>query len=280
MAVNMSDALRLPPGAVDLGAHDPRSTPHAPGGKKKKTRAAMSEQAPALADLQERLYAEGAGGGGRSLLLVLQGMDTAGKGGVIKHVVGALNPLGCQIAAFKKPTEQELRHHFLWRIRRRLPAAGMVTVFDRSHYEDVLIARVRRLAKRETIERRYTEINRFEQRVVADGTTVVKCFLHISAERQKERLLARLDDPSKHWKFNPGDVDERRRWADYQLAYEMALERCSTEPAPWYIVPSDRKWYRNWAISQLLLETLTGLDPQLPPVDFDVAEQRRRLIES
>ncbi|MDQ3464196.1 MAG: polyphosphate kinase 2 family protein [Actinomycetota bacterium] len=280
MAVNMSDALRLPPGAVDLGAHDPRSTPHAPGGKKKKTRAAMSEQAPALADLQERLYAEGAGGGGRSLLLVLQGMDTAGKGGVIKHVVGALNPLGCQIAAFKKPTEQELRHHFLWRIRRRLPAAGMVTVFDRSHYEDVLIARVRRLAKRETIERRYTEINRFEQRVVADGTTVVKCFLHISAERQKERLLARLDDPSKHWKFNPGDVDERRRWADYQLAYEMALERCSTEPAPWYVVPSDRKWYRNWAISQLLLETLTGLDPQLPPVDFDVAEQRRRLIES
>ncbi|MBA2417041.1 MAG: polyphosphate kinase 2 family protein, partial [Geodermatophilaceae bacterium] len=225
-------------------------------------------------------YAEGAGGGGRSLLLVLQGMDTAGKGGVIKHVVGALNPLGCQIAAFKKPTEQELRHHFLWRIRRRLPAAGMVTVFDRSHYEDVLIARVRRLAKRETIERRYTEINRFEQRVVADGTTVVKCFLHISAERQKERLLARLDDPSKHWKFNPGDVDERRRWADYQLAYEMALERCSTEPAPWYVVPSDRKWYRNWAISQLLLETLTGLDPQLPPVDFDVAEQRRRLIES
>ncbi len=280
MAVNMSDALRLPPGAVDLGAHDPRSTPHAPGGKKKKTRAAMSEQAPALADLQERLYAEGAGGGGRSLLLVLQGMDTAGKGGVIKHVVGALNPLGCQIAAFKKPTEQELRHHFLWRIRRRLPAAGMVTVFDRSHYEDVLIARVRRLAKRETIERRYTEINRFQQRVVADGTTVVKCFLHISAERQKERLLARLDDPSKHWKFNPGDVDERRRWADYQLAYEMALERCSTEPAPWYVVPSDRKWYRNWAISQLLLETLTGLDPQRPPVDFDVAEQRRRLIES
>ncbi|MBA2389313.1 MAG: polyphosphate kinase 2 family protein, partial [Geodermatophilaceae bacterium] len=224
-------------------------------------------------------YAEGAGGGGRSLLLVLQGMDTAGKGGVIKHVVGALNPLGCQITAFKKPTEQELRHHFLWRIRRALPNAGQVGVFDRSHYEDVLIARVRGLAEPATIERRYSDINRFERRMVADGITVVKCFLHISAERQRERLLARLDDPRKHWKFNPADVDERKLWPDYLRAYELALEGCNTDHSPWYVVPSDRKWYRNWAIAQLLVETLTDLDPHYPPTDFDVAEQRKRLAE-
>ncbi|MEJ7703475.1 MAG: PPK2 family polyphosphate kinase [Geodermatophilaceae bacterium] len=273
MAVNISDALRLPPGPVDLRTHASSSTPHAPGDKKR-TRAVRSEQEPALADLQERLYAEHS----RRILLVLQGMDTSGKGGVIKHVVGMLNPQGCQIVSFKKPTEQELGRHFLWRIRRGLPLRGMVGVFDRSHYEDVLIARVHELAEPETIERRYAEINRFEQRLIADGITLVKCFLHISAERQEERLLARLDDPTKHWKFNPGDVDERRRWADYQRAYELALERCNTEQGPWYVVPSDRKWYRNWAIGQLLLETLTGLDPEYPPVDFDVEQQRRRLI--
>lgn len=276
MAVNISDALRLPPGPVDLGRHRPRATPQAPGDKQQ-TKAAMPGQAPALADLQERLYAEGSRGGRRSLLLVLQGMDTAGKGGVIQHVVGMLNPQGCQIASFKRPTEDELRHHFLWRVRRRLPPPGIVGVFDRSHYEDVLIARVHALAEPPTIERRYADIDRFEQRLAEGGTTVVKCFLNISEERQKERLLARLDDPTKHWKFNPGDVAERRLWPDYRHAYELALERCNLPEAPWYIVPSDRKWYRNWAISQLLLEQLTRLDPQYPPGDFDVDEQRQRL---
>ena len=234
----------------------------------------MSEQAPALSRLQERLYAEGS----RSMLLVLQGMDTSGKGGVIRHVVGMLNPQGCQIASFKRPSEDELKHHFLWRVRRQLPRPGFVGVFDRSHYEDVLIARVRGLAEPAAIERRYAEINRFEQRMVDDGTAVVKCFLHISAKTQKERLLARLDNPQKHWKFNPTDVDERRHWSDYTQAYELALERCSTPETPWFVVPSDHKWYRNWAIAQLLVETLTGIDPQYPPVDFDVAEQRRRLV--
>jgi PPK2 family polyphosphate:nucleotide phosphotransferase len=236
----------------------------------------MADQEPALANLQERLYAEGT----RGLLLVLQGMDTSGKGGVIEHVVGMLNPQGVEIATFKRPTKVELRHHFLWRIRRRLPPLGRIGVFDRSHYEDVLIARVHRLVEPAVMERRYADINRFEQRMVADGTTVVKCFLHISSATQQERLLARLDDPDKQWKFNPGDVDERRRWVDYQHAYELALERCTTEQTPWYVVPSDRKWYRNWAIGQLLLETLTELDPRYPPVDFDVAEQRRRLAEA
>ncbi len=273
MPVNISEVLRLPSGPVDLDAHDPRSTPRAPGGKKK-TRKAMSEQAPALSDLQERLYAQGS----RNLLLVLQGMDTSGKGGVIRHVVGMLNPQGCRIASFKRPTDEELRHQFLWRIRRQLPPPGFIGVFDRSHYEDVLIGRVRELAEPATIERRYAEINRFEQRLVADGTAVVKCFLHISAKTQKKRLLARLDKPQKHWKFNPGDVDERRLWPDYQLAYELALERCNTTQAPWFVIPSDRKWYRNWAIGQLLLEILTGVDPQYPPVDYDVNEQRRRLV--
>ncbi|MBA2555437.1 MAG: polyphosphate kinase 2 family protein [Geodermatophilaceae bacterium] len=273
MPVNISKALRLPPGSVDLASYDPRSTPRVPGGKKK-TRTAMSEQAPALSRLQERLYAEGS----RSMLLVLQGMDTSGKGGVIRHVVGMLNPQGCQIASFKRPSEDELKHHFLWRVRRQLPRPGFVGVFDRSHYEDVLIARVRGLAEPAAIERRYDEINRFEQRMVDDGTAVVKCFLHISAKTQKERLLARLDNPRKHWKFNPTDVDERRHWSDYTQAYELALERCSTPETPWFVVPSDHKWYRNWAIAQLLVETLTGIDPQYPPVDFDVAEQRRRLV--
>jgi len=273
MPVNISTALRLPPGSVDLASCDPRSTPRVPGGKKQ-TRTAMSEQAPALSRLQERLYAEGS----RSMLLVLQGMDTSGKGGVIRHVVGMLNPQGCQIASFKRPSEDELKHHFLWRVRRQLPRPGFVGVFDRSHYEDVLIARVRGLAEPAAIERRYAEINRFEQRMVDDGTAVVKCFLHISAKTQKERLLARLDNPQKHWKFNPTDVDERRHWSDYTQAYELALERCSTPETPWFVVPSDHKWYRNWAIAQLLVETLTGIDPQYPPVDFDVAEQRRRLV--
>lgn len=273
MAKKLTTRLRWPEGAGDLGGFDPAATPGAPGGKKK-TVAALADQATALSELQERLYAEAVGGGTRSVLLVLQGMDTSGKGGVIRHVVGALNPQGCAIASFKKPTEAELRHHFLWRVRRRLPAPGMVGVFDRSHYEDVLVARVQELAAPEVIEKRYAEIVRFERRLAEAGTAIVKCFLHISADEQKERLLARLDDPAKHWKYNPGDLVERARWAEYQAAYELALQRCSSDAAPWYVVPADRKWYRNWAVGQLLVETMTALDPAYPAGDFDVEAER------
>ncbi|CAN5250981.1 polyphosphate kinase 2 family protein [soil metagenome] len=276
MATTVRDLLRLPEGPVDLGALDTRATQGAPG-RKKATRASMTDHAERLATLQEALYAEGSHRGRRRVLLVLQGMDTAGKGGVIKHVVGMMNPQGVRITSFKAPTEQELAHHYLWRIRRAVPAPGFVGVFDRSHYEDVLIVRVQELVEPAVWERRYAEINRFERDLVADGVTLVKCFLHLSADEQKARLLARLDDPSKHWKFNPVDVAQRRRWADYQEAYAAALQRCHTETAPWYVVPSDRKWYRNWAVAQLLIETLTELDPTYPRMRFDVDVQRRRL---
>ncbi len=176
-------------------------------------------------------------------------MDTSGKGGVIEHALGQLNPIGLRQTSFKKPTEEELAHDFLWRIERALPDAGMVGVFDRSHYEDVLVARVHELVDEGEIERRYTAINDFEKGLVDSGTVVLKCMLHVSSEEQRERLLARLDDPDKQWKFKPADVDERAHWAEYQEAYETALERCNTDAAPWYVVPSDTKWYRNWAVA-------------------------------
>ena len=275
---SLRETLRAPQAPVSLADLDPRATALAPGNKTA-TRTAAQAAGEQLAGLQEALYAEGIGGSERRVLLVLQGMDTSGKGGVIKHVIGAVNPQGSRIESFKKPTPEELAHHFLWRIRRAVPLPGLIGIFDRSHYEDVLIARVRRLVPVTTWEKRYAEINRFERRLIEDGVQIIKCFLHISADVQKERLLARLDDPQKQWKFNPGDVDERRRWPAYTKAYEAVLDRTSTESAPWYVVPSDRKWYRNWAIGQLLLETLTEMDPQFPEIDYDVAEQRRRLTD-
>jgi PPK2 family polyphosphate:nucleotide phosphotransferase len=181
------------------------------------------------------------------------------------------------IVSFKKPTPAELRHHFLWRVRRAVPAAGMIGIFDRSHYEDVLVARVHQLAPAAVIERRYAEIDRFERQLAAAGVAVVKCFLHLSYGEQRERLLARLDDPSKHWKFNEGDLAERARWDEYQEAYRIALERCSTPEAPWYAIPADRKWYRNWAVVCLLHETLTDLDPHYPTPDLDVRALKKRL---
>jgi PPK2 family polyphosphate:nucleotide phosphotransferase len=263
---SLRDELRVPPGApVDLDALDARATPLAPGGKKK-TAAAVTADGDQLAALQEALYASA----GRRVLVVLQGMDTSGKGGVIEHVFGLVSPQGVHIHSFKKPTPEELRHHFLWRVRRALPPAGMIGIFDRSHYEDVLVARVHTLAPPDVVEKRYEEINRFEATLAGQGYALVKCFLNVSYDEQRERLLARLDDPSKHWKFNPGDVAERARWTDYQEAYRIALERCSTAVAPWYAVPADRKWYRNWAVGRLLLETLRDLDPKYPQPELDV----------
>ena len=184
-----------------------------------------------------------------------------------------------RITSFKAPTDEEKAHHFLWRIRNALPEPGYLGVFDRSHYEDVLIVRVHGLVDPETVESRYDEINEFEAELAADGHVLLKCMLHVSAGEQKERLLARLDSPEKYWKFNPADIDERERWGAYRTAYEIALERTNTEIAPWYVVPADRKWYRNLVVGQLLLERLRGLSLQWPPPDFDVEQQRRRLLD-
>ena len=269
--------LRLPTGPVDLAALDPGATPGFDGGKREGKEAlfAMGEE---LSDLQERLFAEGrATGSPRRILLVLQGMDTSGKGGVLKHTVGLVDPQGVRITSFKAPTEEERSHDFLWRIERALPPSGFIGVFDRSHYEDVLIGRVDALADPDEIERRYDAINEFERGLVADGTVVVKCMLHISKQTQKERLLARLANPQKYWKYNPGDLSARGKWDAYQAAYEIALERTNTEHAPWYVVPSDRKWFRNLAVGQLLLDTLRGMHLGWPGADFDVDAERAAL---
>ncbi len=272
--------LRLPAGPVDLTTIDSGATPGFDGNKKAGV-AALAGLGDDLSDLQERLYAEGVAdvGHGRAVLLVLQGMDTSGKGGTLRHTVGLVDPQGLRISSFKKPTAEELEHDFLWRIRKALPTKGIIGVFDRSHYEEVLIVRVHELVPKDDIEQRYDVINAFEAELAAVGVTIIKCMLHISADTQKERLQARLDDPTKHWKFNPGDIDERGHWPAYREAYQIALERTNTEVAPWFVVPSDHKWYRNLAIGKLLHETLTGMNPQWPAADFDVEEQKRRLAD-
>jgi PPK2 family polyphosphate:nucleotide phosphotransferase len=280
--VPMTDAIaenvRLSQGPVDLTAIE---TDAAPGfdGKKADGKAALLAMGEELSDLQERLWAERTAGSERRVLLVLQGMDTSGKGGVLRHTIGLIDPQGVRITSFKAPTDEERTHDFLWRIEKGLPSAGYVGVFDRSHYEDVLIAKVRELAEPAEIERRYAAINDFEATLVAEGTTLIKCMLHISADEQKARLQARLDNPEKHYKFNPGDLDERALWPAYRSAYEAALERTNTESAPWHVVPADKKWFRNLAVAQLLLEALRGLDLQWPAADFDVEEQKRRLAD-
>jgi PPK2 family polyphosphate:nucleotide phosphotransferase len=279
MTSALTDAdLRVPAGPVGLTAIPTDATPGFDGDKHAGTEA-LEALGPELADLQERLFAEGTTGSRRSVLLVLQGMDTSGKGGTLKHTVGLMDPQGVRIHSFKAPTKDELAHDFLWRIENAVPGAGYIGVFDRSHYEDVLIVRVRELVPPEEIERRYGAINEFERRLVNGGTRIVKCMLHISADKQKERLQARLDDTTKHWKFNPRDLDERALWPAYRDAYEIALERTNTEHAPWHVIPADRKWYRNLAIGHLLHQTLLDLDPQWPLADFDVEVEKKRLFE-
>lgn len=266
---SMRAALAVPSGPVNLAGYDTSARPvevhH------------QDRHLAELAELQQRLYAEGTAGSSRRILLVLQGIDTAGKGGVTKHVVGACNPIGIEYSGFKKPTKEELRHDFLWRIRKRLPGPGVIGVFDRSHYEDVLIVRVHELVPEPVWRARYDIINDFEAELAAAGTTVLKCFLNISFDVQRERLLRRLARPDKHWKVNPADLDERARWSDYQLAYSEMLERTSTAGAPWYIVPSDDKDYRNSAVAELLRETLVDLDPQYPQPPLDLAALTARL---
>ena len=276
----VSDLLRVPPGPVDLSAHDPAATPGAPGSRAR-TEADVATTAPLLSELQERLYAEGvAGTGRRRLLLVLQGMDTSGKDGATRHVDGQMNPQGLRITSFKVPTRIERRHDFLWRIARAVPEPGYVGVFNRSQYEDVLVVRVHSLVPESEWSTRYDRINAFERELQDDGVHIVKVFLHISRKEQQGRLLARLDDPTKHWKYNPADVDERALWDQYMAAYTDVLERCSPEATPWYLVPADRKWYRNWAVGRLVLEALQDMAPTYPPAEFDVSAERARVLDS
>lgn len=259
---------------------DPHSTPGYEGNKKS-GRKDLKACIPELDDLQERLFAAHHDEeSGPAVLLILQAMDTAGKGGIVRHVVGSVDPQGVELAAFKAPTKEELSHDFLWRIRPRVPGPGMIGVFDRSHYEDVLIGKVRELADDEEIERRYTAINDFEAGLAEAGVRIIKVMLNISPDEQKDRLMERLDRPDKYWKYNPGDVDERLMWPDYMRAYQTVFERTSTEVAPWYVVPADRKWYARIAVQRLLLNTLRDIDPQWPAADFDIDVERERLAES
>jgi PPK2 family polyphosphate:nucleotide phosphotransferase len=282
---SLRTSLRVRPGQpVDLAGIDPRSTPGVPGRKKTGSdrkgwaRAQTAKVGATLAGWQERMYASAkSGDDARRVLLVLQAMDCGGKDGVVRHAVGMLNPLGVRITSFGVPTDEERSHHFLWRIRRALPAPGYIGVFNRSHYEDVLVARVHKLITAEEREQRYDEINAFERELVADGVTLVKVMLHITPEEQRRRLLDRLNDPTKYWKYNRADIDERAYWSEYQAAYAAALTRCSSDAAPWYVVPADRKWYRDWAVTHLLNETMAGLGLEYPPADFDIDTERARL---
>ncbi len=278
----LSELLRLPLGKVSLADLDPRATPGYPGKGKADAPLLTADLGPQLSNLQEMLFAAGRTDPETAprVLVVLQGMDTSGKGGVIRHAIGMVDPQGIDLTSFKAPTPEERRHNYLWRIRRALPAAGKVGIFDRSHYEDVLIVRVESLVAEDVWSRRYAEINRFEARLAASGTRIVKCMLNVSFTEQKARLAERLDDPTKHWKYNPGDVDARKKWPAYMTAYEAALEKCNTEAAPWHVIPADRKWYRNWAVAELLRETLAGMDLAWPRAEFDVAAEKRRVAAS
>jgi PPK2 family polyphosphate:nucleotide phosphotransferase len=280
---SLRELLRVGPSA-DLQDIDPGSTPGLPGrkvtGKDPKgwARAQLAPIGAQLAHHQEMLYAGAkAAGDSRRVLLVLQAMDCGGKDGTVKKVAGAMNPLGLHIVAFGPPTEEERKHDFLWRIRRALPPAGLVGVFNRSHYEDVLVARVDSLVPERVWRSRYWQINGFERELTDRGFTLVKVMLHISYEEQRVRLLERLTDSTKHWKYNPADVDARGRWTEYQAAYNDALSRCSTDHAPWYVVPADRKWYRDWAVANIVLEAFRDMGLSYPEPELDLDAERRRL---
>ncbi|MBB5914354.1 PPK2 family polyphosphate:nucleotide phosphotransferase [Nocardia transvalensis] len=264
---------------VDLSAIDTSATPGFKGNKKSGEQL-LAERGQVLSDLQEKLFANGRSGDPRNVLLVLQGMDTAGKGGIVRHVIGSVDPQGVDHAAFGVPTAEEKRHHYLWRIRRRLPTGGQLGVFDRSHYEDVLVVRVHDMVPPEVWEKRYDEINKFERKIVDSGTTLIKVAMFVSLDEQKKRLAERLDRPDKYWKFNPGDIDERAYWPAYQAAYQAVLDRTSTDYAPWYVLPADRKWYARLAVTELLIDALDKLKLDWPGPLFDIEEQKKRLAAS
>lgn len=272
------EALRAGPG-FDLAALDSAATPGWTGDKDA-AEDHLAERGERLSELQELLFAHGRSDGTRAVLLVLQGLDTAGKGGIVRHVLGMVDPQGVALRSFGVPTPEERAQHYLWRIRAALPRPGYIGVFDRSHYEDVLVARVAGLVPPEVWGARYDEINAFEEEVEAAGTVVVKVMLAISPQEQAERLRERLERPDKHWKYNPGDLDVRAQWPAYEEAYQAVLDRTSTDLAPWFVVPADRKWYARLAVTELLIEALEGLDLTWPEADFDVTAERARLDAS
>ena len=255
---------------VSLGDVDPGD--HL-GVKRKKLAASRKKDGRELLDLQERLFAEKK----QAVLVVLQGLDTSGKDGTVRHLMMATNPQGVHVRAFTTPSPTEARHHFLWRFRKELPECGHITIFNRSYYEDVLIARVKRLASREVIESRYGQINRFEAELVRSHIIPVKICLHISNEEQRQRLLTRLKTPQKRWKFSLNDIKERAHWSDYEEAFNVLLTRCSTPAAPWYIVPADDKPFRDWAVARLVLETLRAMNPRIPMPKLNVHSLIRQL---
>lgn len=284
-SMNLRDILRVPSGrSVDLAKIDPDSTPGLPkikGNPKSWALAELVGISADLAALQEKLFASAkVGVSSARVLLILQAMDCGGKDGTVKKVAGAMNPEGMHIASFGKPTEQERSHDFLWRIRKALPEAGQIGVFNRSHYEDVLVVRVHGLVPERTWRGRYEKINSFEKALANDGVVIVKVMLHISKDEQAKRLEARLDDPTKWWKFNPSDIDERALWDNYQVAYADALANCNSEAAPWYVVPANHKWYRDWAVATILRDTLADMNLEYPPANFDIDTERVRLKAS
>ena len=254
------EQFRAEPGKkVDLSDHDPGYRRDFDG--RKDAKSALKKNVERLRELQYLLYAEDR----RALLIVLQAMDAGGKDGTIRRVMGPINPQGCRVTSFKAPSDEELAHDYLWRIHKATPRRGYIGIFNRSHYEDVLVVRVHNLVPEDVWRQRYEQINHFEKLLADTGTTILKFFLYISKEEQKERFEARLSDPRKNWKFSMGDVEERGRWDDYVSAFEDALSRCSTPWAPWYVVPANRKWYRNLVVSEVIIDTLEKLDMRYPP---------------
>ncbi|ASR01540.1 polyphosphate kinase 2 family protein [Gordonia rubripertincta] len=262
-----------------IASFDPETTPGFDGDKEFGVEL-LASRGRDLADLQELLYANGRAGDHRSVLLVLQGMDTAGKGGIVRHVGGLVDPQGLSIKGFGKPTREELQHDFLWRINRALPPAGRIGIFDRSHYEDVLPVRVHNLVPRSEWEKRYDLINQFESELIANGTTIIKCCLVVSKDEQKARLAERLDRPEKYWKYNPGDIDERAHWDAYLEAYQDIFDLTDKDSAPWFVIPANRKWFARLAVCELLTTALAGLDLDWPKADFDVEAEKKRLAAS
>jgi len=261
------ERFRVQPGTkVDLSQHDPDFT--AGFADRKAVRKRVKANQKRMDELQYLLYAEDR----RALLIVLQAMDAGGKDGTIRHVMGPLNPQGVRVTGFRVPTPEELAHDFLWRIHKEVPGKGMIGIFNRSHYEDVLVVRVHNLVPPAVWRKRYGQINAFERILAENDVHILKFFLHISKDEQLERLTARLHEPNKHWKANPKDFEERKLWDRYRTAYEVALSRCSTPHAPWFVIPANRKWFRNLAVSQIIVDTLESLDMQFPKPEFDVTQ--------
>ena len=271
--------LRVGRGSVDVTDFDPDATPLFPGSGKADAPEEISKLVPVTEAWQERLVANAATGqpATPSVLVVLQALDGGGKDGTTKAIDRLFNPHGVRIKDFKAPSEEERKHDFLWRVRNAAPKPGEIVIFNRSHYEDVLIQRVEQMAPRQEIETRYQRINEFEHEMAQNGTKILKCYLNISKAEQKQRFADRLEDPDKYWKYNPGDLKVRARWDDYVEAYSIAMERCNEDFAPWYVIPANPKWYRDWAVSMLIKETLEDLGLQFPPPGFDVEAERARV---